>query len=187
MSSFLFANRFLVLASMIFSAMAMSAIAAEPKLINTKHEEVAREQPEEVTETRDAAPAYSPQWPEPPNAGALLIRLFFGTVMILGLAVGIIWFGKPWLQRLQVGGASNGDLKIEGSIAIGNRAMLYLVRAGETQLVAGTDATGLKSLIALPAAFKDVLDARVPETDEVVQPQASPLMSTMAFRFGAKE
>lgn len=110
---------------------------------------------------------YSPQWPEPPNTGAMLLRLCLGTVFVLALCVGSLWLGKPWLQKLQAGASGTQALKIEGSVTLGNRAVLYLVKVGDTQLVAGTDATGLKSLLALPASFKEVLDDQLPgETDE---------------------
>lgn len=109
--------------------------------------------------------AYSPQWPEPPNTGAMLMRLGLGTVFVLVLCVGSLVLGKPWLQRLQGAKIGNQSMQIEGSVALGNRAMLYLVKVGDIQLVAGTDAAGLKSLIALPTSFKDVLEGQLPAED----------------------
>jgi len=111
--------------------------------------------------------SYSPQWPEPPNTGAMLLRLTLGTVFVLLLCVGSLYLSKPWLLKLQGNVAVNQAMQIEGSVTLGNRAMLYLVKIGDTQLVAGTDATGLKSLIALPASFKEVLDEQV-QTEEPV-------------------
>ncbi len=120
----------------------------------------------------DAPLTYSQQWPEPPNTGAMLLRLCLGTVFVLALCVGSLWLGKPWLQKLQAQGTASQSMKIEGSVTLGNRAVLYLVKVGETQLVAGTDSTGLKSLIALPASFKEVLDEQLPgeESAAVVPP-----------------
>lgn len=109
--------------------------------------------------------AYSPQWPEPPNTGAMLLRLGLGTAFVLVLCVGSLVLGKPWLQRLQGAKVGNQALQIEGSVTLGNRAMLYLVKVGDIQLVAGTDAAGLKSLIALPTSFKDVLEGQLPTED----------------------
>jgi flagellar biogenesis protein FliO len=43
--------------------------------------------------------------------------------------------------------------------------VLYLVKVGDTQLIAGTDATGLKSLLALPASFREVLDEQTPSAE----------------------
>lgn len=110
----------------------------------------------------DKSLAYSPNWPEPPNTGAMLLRLVCGTVFVLALCVVSLWLGKPWLLKLQGVTKSAGQpLQIEGSVTLGNRAVLYLIRVGDTQLVAGTDPTGLKSLITLPASFKEVLDEQV--------------------------
>lgn len=105
---------------------------------------------------------YAPQWPEPPNTGAMLMRLGFGTAFVLVLCVGSLWFGKPWLMKLQTKGLTGQALQIEGSVTLGGRAVLYLVKVGDTQLVAGTDATGLKSLIALPPSFREALDEQLP-------------------------
>ena len=111
----------------------------------------------------DVSLNYSPQWPEPPNTGAMLLRLCLGTVFVLALCVVSLWLGKPWLQKLQAATTTGGQaLRIEGSVTLGNRVVLYLVKVGDTQLVAGTDLTGLKSLIALPPSFKEVLDGQLP-------------------------
>lgn len=146
---------------------------ADPKVIKTSHESGVKALPQDSEDTIDdlnGDDSYSPQWPEPPNTGAMLLRLFGGTVVVLGLCVASLWFGKPWLQKLQVASTANSPLQIEGSVAIGNRAMLYLVKVGGTQLIAGTDLTGLKSLIALPPTFKEVLDEQVPDAESAVQP-----------------
>ncbi|MBS0205396.1 MAG: flagellar biosynthetic protein FliO [Planctomycetes bacterium] len=116
---------------------------------------------------------YSPNWPEPPNTGAMLLRLVLGTVFVLTLCVVSLWLGKPWLLKLQGVTATGGQaLQIEGSVTLGNRAVLYLIKVGDTQLVAGTDPTGLKSLITLPSSFKDVLEEQVGGNDAADQPAA---------------
>lgn len=122
---------------------------------------------EATAEAQSEGLAYSPQWPEPPNTGAMLLRLGLGTAFVLVLCVGSLWLGKPWLMKLQGNIAANSALQVEGSVALGNRAVLYLVKIGDTQLVAGTDATGLKSLIALPASFREVLDEQLPTAEPV--------------------
>ncbi len=121
---------------------------------------------------RNSELTYQPQWPAPPDTGAMLLRLVIGTVVVLALCVGTLWFGKPWLMRLQLTNTTGQPMQIEGTVALGNRAVLYLVKIGETQLIAGTDATGLKSLLALPVSFKDVLDEPLShvEAPPVVEP-----------------
>lgn len=117
----------------------------------------------------DSTFSYSPDWPEPPDTGAMLMRLVFGTVTVLVLCVGTLVFGKPWLKRLQIKGTMNPAFHVEGSVVVGQRAMLHLVRVGGVQLVAGTDASGLKSLVVIPTPFKDVLD------DQMTEPEAAPV------------
>jgi len=63
-------------------------------------------------------------------------------------------------MRLQVPGGGNAAIHIEGSVAVGNRAMLYLVRVGDTQLVAGTDLSGFEIADCDSRVIKEVLDAR---------------------------
>lgn len=145
---------------------------------------VRADEPPEATKPAaapDASLTYSPQWPEPPNTGAMLLRLGLGTAFVLVLCVGSLFLAKPWLQKLQTTGAGNQALKVEASVPLGNRAVLYLVKVGDTQLVAGTDATGLKSLIALPTSFKDMLDQQVPAAD------AAPNLPDFDLRLHAAE
>ncbi|MBI5757124.1 MAG: flagellar biosynthetic protein FliO, partial [Planctomycetales bacterium] len=104
---------------------------------------------------------YAPQWPEPPDTGALLLRLGIGTVTVLALCVGTMWFGRRWLKHLPGGVAGCRKLQIEDVLTLGNRAALYLVKVGETQLVVGTDAGGMKSLLALPHQFKEALEEQL--------------------------
>jgi flagellar biogenesis protein FliO len=113
--------------------------------------------------------AYKHDWPAPPDTAGMLLRLFGCTVVVLGLCVGSLWFGKPWLMKLQQTAPTGQTLHIEGSVNLGNRATLYLVKIGDTQLVAGTDLSGLKSLIALPISFKESLD-EFPSQSTVTHP-----------------
>lgn len=138
---------------------------ADPKVIKASHTQTARIETAEPAAAKAEDLSYSPQWPEPPNTTAMLTRLGFGTFAVLGLCVATLWLGKPWLQRFQIKTTAHPDFFIEATLTTGNRATLYLIRVGQTQLVAGTDALGLKSLIALPPTFKDVLDQQVQETE----------------------
>ncbi len=108
--------------------------------------------------------SYSPNWPEPPDTSGMLLRLAFGTVATLGLCAGTLVIGRRWLQRPTDGKAAK-KIQIEESVVLGHRATLFLVKVGETHLVAGTDASGLKSLIVLPTSFADVLDQQEEATE----------------------
>ncbi len=118
--------------------------------------------------TRDAGVdfSYSPNWPEPPDTSGMLLRLAFGTVATLGLCVATLVAGRRWLQR-PTDGKTAKKLQIEESVMLGHRATLFLVKVGETHLIAGTDAGGLKSLIVLPTSFAEVLDQQVEATEAV--------------------
>ena len=118
--------------------------------------------------------SYSPIWPEPPDTSGMLLRLGFGTVVTLGLCVATLVFGRRWLQRPAANSTSR-KLQIEESLVLGHRATLFLVKVGDSHLVAGTDASGLKSLIVLPTAFHEVLDQQFDAT-EVTQPQAETIL-----------
>jgi len=144
----------------LMSLFATTACAADPAIELASFEETP---PPAVAPNSELT--YSPQWPAPPDTGAMLLRLVIGTVVVLGLCVGALWLGKPWLLKLQSGNVGGQMLHVEGSVALGNRAVLYLVKVGDTQLIAGTDATGLKSLLALPASFKEVLDEQMPPAE----------------------
>lgn len=134
------------------------------------------------TSTREAGAdfRYSPNWPEPPDTSGMLLRLGFGTVVTLGLCVTTLVLGRRWLQRPTANATSN-KLRIEESVVLGQRATLFLVKVGDSHLVAGTDATGLKSLIALPAAFHEVLEQQV-EATEGATSMSVPMSATNAER-----
>ena len=170
---------FLYVCFPLLTCMAAAARAEEPRIRLAGLEEVVPEPVASSTATTaepnalDSEMTYKPEWPAPPDTGAMLLRLVIGTVVVLGLCVGSLWFGKPWLMRLQLTNTTGQPMQIEGTVALGNRAVLYLVKIGDMQLVAGTDATGLKSLIALPASFTDALDKQQPHV-EFVQSVESP-------------
>jgi flagellar biogenesis protein FliO len=98
-----------------------------------------------------------PPLPGAPGAGAMLARLMVGTLVVLGLCVGTLWFGKRWVKTEPPRGA-NSRLAVVESLALGNRCSVILVRAGPRQVLAGVDGTGLKALVALPDLFEDALE-----------------------------
>ncbi len=175
MSSFSTGIRIFVFAALLAASFSSATMGADPKITRASHETAAKEIPKEIDRFQDGELTYSPQLPEAPNTGAMLMRLGVGTVVVLALCVVSLWFGKPWLRRLKVAGTGTASFYVEGSVSVGNRAMLYLVRVGDTQLVAGTDAGGLKSLIALPQSFKDVLAEQMPEIEPAPAPAPAPL------------
>jgi flagellar biogenesis protein FliO len=72
--------------------------------------------------------------------------------------------GKRWLTGPSSPSKSGTVLRLVETLTLGSRCAIHLVRAGEHQLVVGVDATGVKSLIPLPASFDGTL-AGIPARD----------------------
>ena len=126
---------------------------------------------------------YSPNWPEPPDTSGMLMRLGFGTVVTLALCIATLVLGRRWIQK-QTPQSASRKLQIEESIVLGHRATLFLIKVGDSHLVAGTDAGGLKSLIVLPAAFQEVLDRHV-DAAEPARPEIAPAPETIPWNANA--
>lgn len=85
---------------------------------------------------------------EGPELGALLTRFAVTTVVILAAcAVTARVCGRRFRPRA----AEPGDptFEILEAVPVGGRCCIHLVRAGDELLLAGVDATGLKSLLHL--------------------------------------
>ena len=98
-----------------------------------------------------------PAFAEGPDPKAMIIRLTLGTAIVLGLCVGTLWLSKRWLRAIPGRPASAGPLHLVDSLNLGNRCSVYLIGAGQRQVLVGIDASGLKSLVPLPDSFADTL------------------------------
>jgi hypothetical protein len=97
-----------------------------------------------------------PAWPDAPDAAAMFSRLVLGTAIVLGVCITTLCCGRRWFRRpLQDNGT--GRLRLVESIALGNRCFVYLLQTEHHHILAGTDTTGLKALIALPELFDAAL------------------------------
>jgi flagellar biogenesis protein FliO len=104
-----------------------------------------------------------PLWPEAPDTTSLLLRLATGTVTVLMLCVLTLVVGRRWLRGPAPKTAAGSQLQLMESVSLGNRCCVFLLRAGQHQIVVGIDGSGMKSVIALPESFeKSLADA---ETD----------------------
>jgi flagellar protein FliO/FliZ len=93
----------------------------------------------------------------------MLTRLAIGTITVLGLSVVTLWAGRRWLRGQPPNATAAGQLRLVDSIALGSRCSLYLVQAGQRQVLAGVDGAGLKSLVTLTEPFEAALaDAELP-------------------------
>ena len=135
---------------------AIVCIAVTPELLADE------KSPRPISEHRDSAtpPRYEPDWPEPPNVGSVVVKLFVGVGAAGLVALVLLWTSK---RRLRDGKHQNSPhlLTTKATLSLGNRAVLHLVQSGDYQLIAATDATGVKSLLLLPDEFSlsDRLDS----------------------------
>ena len=95
-----------------------------------------------------------PAWPDAPDSTAMLLRLGWGTAVVLVVCVGSLWLLKRFVRGKSIGAVGGGQLRIVESLAINNRCSVYLLGAGNHQILAGIDASGLKALVALPSASR---------------------------------
>jgi flagellar biogenesis protein FliO len=135
--------------------LALTAGFAVPEVVRHQWAE-----PEPVT--TEAAPqettAYTPPAPpEIPDVRMLLLRLGVGTALVLCLCAGTIWVGKRWLTTGAKAAPGMAQLQLVESLNLGNRCLVYLVRAGNQQALVGVDRIGMKALVPLSDSFESTL------------------------------
>lgn len=116
----------------------------------------------EAPPTREPAPkdnwAYTPPtFPEGPDAKAMLTRLALGTVLVLGLCAGSLWVGKRFLHLKGVPAGENRQLRVVETLRLNHRCCVFLLQAGNRQVLAGVDASGLKALVPWSDSFEETL------------------------------
>jgi flagellar biogenesis protein FliO len=99
----------------------------------------------------------TPAWPEAPDTKAMISRLVTGTISVLGLCVATMLVGKRWWRGGPIKNSGGERLKVLESVSLGNRCTVVLVDVGGQKFLAGTDASGLKSLISVPDSFDHTL------------------------------
>lgn len=117
---------------------------------------------------------YQPNWPEPPSLGSVLARLAFGTVVVLILCGGTMWFGRSWIAKHQGILTSAGkELRLIESTRVGGHCCVHLLQVGNQRIIVGTDRTGLHSVVPLPESFSSVLDDQLEATPRVATTRPS--------------
>lgn len=130
-----------------------------------------------------------PQWNQGPNLSSVLFKMVIGTVIALAACGGSLWYGRRWLQKTQgVMPIRGGELRLIESTRVGGHCFVHLLQVGNQRVLAGTDRSGLQSLIPLPEGFGSVLDEAVsaPAHEELPKAAATPAVSVDAY-FGANE
>jgi flagellar biogenesis protein FliO len=110
---------------------------------------------------------YTPAaWPDSPTPSAMFLRLGMGTVVVLVLCVATLWIGRRWISSVPAKALQGDQLAVIDTLPLGHRCTLFLVKAGNKQVLAGLDSTGLKALLPLTDGFETALkDAQDLPTD----------------------
>lgn len=95
-----------------------------------------------------------PALPEVPPLGPMLMRLAFGTILVLILCMLTLWTGKRWVRPLAAPALKSRKLRILESLPLGGRCSVFLLQADEAKILVGVDQAGIKSLLPLPQAFE---------------------------------
>jgi hypothetical protein len=140
----------------LISAVAVGAGLFLPRLLSDEPAVAANRTQEQNApgELRYSPPAL----PEVPSAQAMLVRLACGTIFVLGLCVVTLVYGKRWLGPWQAPGANGTEMRVVETLYLGNRCCLHLVQLKTSrQVLIGTDAAGLKTVVPLPLPFEPAL------------------------------
>ncbi len=86
---------------------------------------------------------------EGPEMGGMLLRLVGGTAVVLALCVGTLWVCRRWYGVKFGNMAPGAALQIVESLTLTGPCRVDLVRAGDRYLLAGMDAAGLKTVLAV--------------------------------------
>lgn len=107
---------------------------------------------------------YKPEFPDEPELGPVLARLGCGLLFVIVACGGTIWFGRRWVKKHGLPGIRDGEvLRIVESTRLGGHCTVHLLDIGGQRVLAGTDRTGLHSIVPLPEPFSNVLDEQAPE------------------------
>lgn len=152
----------------IVGMLATAAGVVAPQLLPGASESAARVAPTTSTSTSSELQYAPPAWPEPPSVKGLLVRLALGTVVVLGLSVATLWYGRRWLQP-PADALAGRDLRLVETLNLGNRCCLHLVQLASRQILVGADAGGIRTVVPV-----DNFEQLLPEPPEAPTAAASP-------------
>jgi flagellar biogenesis protein FliO len=129
-----------------------------PKLLSSEPvvDEKKKDNPQTTAKGTIGSDYKTPALPEI-NPQALLGKLFMGTIVVLGLSVGSIWMMKRWLPAQGPAGSVQREMRLIETLHLGHRTSLHLVHLGKREVLIGTDAGGIKSIVPLARPFEDAL------------------------------
>jgi hypothetical protein len=83
-------------------------------------------------------------------------------VVVLGLSVVTLWYGRRWLQAPNLAAASR-ELRLIETLHLGNRCCLHLVQLASRQVLVGADAGGIRSVVPMNDGFEPYLQEATQE------------------------
>jgi len=127
------------------------------------HASHAREQPPAgPAKTSPAGLEYQPPTlPDAPTPAAMLLRLGVGTAAVLGLCVVTLWAGKRWLKPGPPTTPSKGEIQLIETFSLGGRCAVHLLKVGQSQVLVGVDAGGIKSMLGVADFAEELAEQRV--------------------------
>lgn len=89
----------------------------------------------------------APSFPAPVMSASVIVQVFLGLALVLGLVFGAAWLMKRFNTQF-VGG--HGVLKVVSAAAVGQRERVVLVEIGDTWLILGVAPGQVRALHSLP-------------------------------------
>lgn len=103
-----------------------------------------------------------PAPPPPPDPVALVGRLVGMTAVLLALCGLVAWLARRANRGGLAKGSDNGRMGLVGSLPLGGRSAVHLIRVDGQTVAVTTDATGLRSLVVLSEPFGAALAEAAP-------------------------
>jgi hypothetical protein len=101
----------------------------------------------------------APAPPAPPDPVSLVLRLFAVTAALVTMCGTVVWLARRANRPPGAKGDGGGRLKHEGTLSLGRRCAVHLIRADGQTVAVTTDATGVRSIVILSEPFEDALAA----------------------------
>jgi len=158
----------------LWSAMALAALAAGlmvPQLLSRPVENDARATP---TETKSPATESVAGAPESSDTGYLwMMTAAFLPASVL-IAMAWLWRAGAKTKRAK---AAAPSLEVVETLRLGGRCLIYVIKAGGAELLAGVDRSGVRAVIPIPSVpAVSLSDAEVASREE--PPPLKPLPAT---------
>jgi flagellar biogenesis protein FliO len=111
-------------------------------------------------------------------------QLAFATlVSLLGVVVIVVVTKAVRRQPGVARPASTAAPHVEQSLSLGNKSLLRVVRVGKQQVLVATDATGIRSMVAIPGEFSELVEE---PAEEQVTPEQEQFFNHLMERLNSR-